>query len=66
MRELENALERVLVLAPSSAAAPPPIQAEELRLLAALSCGVAEDLADRALDGGLRLEDLERRCSSAR
>lgn len=57
VRELENALERVLVLAPPDAGA---IQASEFDFLGSGACGVADELAERALARGLRLEDFER------
>ena len=57
VRELENALERVLVLAPPSAGA---VQPGEFDFLSSGTCGVAGELAERALARGLRLEDFER------
>jgi DNA-binding NtrC family response regulator len=75
LRELENVLERVSILAPRASggaearggrrAAPArdiaaPIEAAELDFLAEASEGVAEDLARQALAHGIGLEALER------
>jgi DNA-binding NtrC family response regulator len=71
LRELENALERVSILAPrldapsnesarGTAPSSGPIEAAELDFLAEASAGMADDLARRALAHGVGLEDLER------
>jgi two-component system response regulator HydG len=57
LRELENAVERVLVLAPASRG---PVLADELDFLGAESRDDARELAARALGLGLKVEDLER------
>lgn len=61
LRELENALERVLVLAPRAGAgeAAPAIEAAEFDFLEPGAGGVADELAERALAHGLLLADFE-------
>jgi two-component system, NtrC family, response regulator PilR len=57
VRELENALERVLVFAGEAGGR--PIEADELAFLERTAPSAADEIAERALARGLRLEDIE-------
>ena len=63
LRELENALERALVLAPPTSAgngsARGPLLAGDFDFLDGVTRGVADELSERALAHGLSLADLE-------
>ena len=61
MRELENSLERVLVLdlaGRKEGAAAEPIDAPAFEFLSAAVAGIAEELASRALAHGLQIDDV--------
>jgi DNA-binding NtrC family response regulator len=63
LRELENAMERVTVLAPQgdvNGVHPPPVEARELDFLFEAADGVTIELARKALAHGIGLDDLER------
>ena len=55
--ELENALERVLVLAPADGSV--PVEAEDFDFLDSAETGVARELCERALAHGLTLQAIE-------
>jgi two-component system response regulator HydG len=65
LRELENALERVSILAPAvptstPESGPPPIEVAELAFLDETAAGMADELARLVLAHGIGLEALER------